>query len=291
MRKRSGRNRVRKSCAAMLVLAGLAAAVFTACSDPSEGLQVSGAAFGEQKETDAGSRFRDGVAEPVGSGSQASSRETADSTDTKPAGPETVEEPLSADASVDSGKGKEETENKGAGSFEKTKPGNDHAEVKEKIRQEEEAAGSRKPSGEASDRKEKTDQSIPKKTTGGSQTAHTHEWKPVYKNVHHDAVTHTEDRGHYETVTVQEAWDEPVYDSRNICNQCGADITGNTGDHYIGNDACENYSLRQVQTGTVHHDAVTEERWIPDIVTVTDKEARDEQIISGYRCSICGTER
>ena len=94
-----------------------------------------------------------------------------------------------------------------------------------------------------------------------AQPVHTHTW------VHVDAT------GHWETVTIQEAWDEevPVYEERelSICNQCGADITGNTTAHLKANiETCWGYhsEWKWIQTGiqVVHHDAVTEQRWVQD---------------------------
>lgn len=95
-----------------------------------------------------------------------------------------------------------------------------------------------------------------------AQPTHTHTW------VHVDAT------GHYETVTIQAAWDEevPVYENvpHSICNQCGADVTGNIAEHYDvdPNSLCGGYHTewRYEQTGTqvIHHDAVIEQRYVQD---------------------------
>lgn len=107
---------------------------------------------------------------------------------------------------------------------------------------------------------------------------HEHTW------VHHDAT------GHYETVTIQAAWDEeiPVYAdvAHDICTGCGADITkwseseiaNHAYNHMINDEEAGHYTeWKYEQTGTqkVHHDAVTEQRWIEDIA------AYDQ-------CSSCG---
>lgn len=101
----------------------------------------------------------------------------------------------------------------------------------------------------------------PTQTEQPTQSVHTHTW------VHVDAT------GHYETVTIQAAYDEqiPVYEekARSICNQCGADITGNIDAHFKDSGyVCGGYHVEyiQIQTGTqtIHHDAVTEQRWIED---------------------------
>lgn len=47
---------------------------------------------------------------------------------------------------------------------------------------------------------------------------HEHNFKPVYKTVHHDAI------GHYETVTVP-AWNEKVQKRHQVCFVCGRDKT------------------------------------------------------------------
>ena len=50
--------------------------------------------------------------------------------------------------------------------------------------------------------------------SGGSGSVDTHKHSytiPITETVHHDAITHQEDQGHYETVTISEAWSEPVY--------------------------------------------------------------------------------
>lgn len=92
--------------------------------------------------------------------------------------------------------------------------------------------------------------------------AHEHKW-----------VLH-EGSGHYETQVVKEAWDEPIYETqcRSICNRCGADITGNTDQHFMenmvdGELTCGSYHAEwvKVQTGTVHHDAETKQVWVQDV--------------------------
>lgn len=90
--------------------------------------------------------------------------------------------------------------------------------------------------------------------------AHEHKW-----------VLH-EGSGHYETQVVKEAWDEPVYEEqcKTICNQCGADITGESNiiSHIkSSNGACYAYHTEyvQIQTGTVHHDAETKQVWVQDV--------------------------
>jgi len=133
---------------------------------------------------------------------------------------------------------------------------------------------------------------------GGStqkETSHTHNWVAQTKTVHHDEV------GHYETVVVQAAYDEEVENItyRSICNRCGMDTTGFEVQHateVIPGEYDEygipvpkcggSWALNPVTTyKTVHHDAVTEQKW------VVDKAAYDETVTTGYKCSGCGATK
>ena len=117
---------------------------------------------------------------------------------------------------------------------------------------------------------------------------HTHNWVAQYKTVN------VPEKGHNEQVLVQAAYDEqvPVTEMQefSICNQCGADITGNTTAHmknsYLNGGNCSGYhsEWREVVTGyqTVHHDAVYETRY------VVDSPATTKQELTGYKCSGCG---
>ena len=117
---------------------------------------------------------------------------------------------------------------------------------------------------------------------------HTHNWVAQYQTVN------VPEKGHNEQVLVQAAYDEqvPVTEMQefSICNQCGADITGNTTAHmknsYLNGGNCSGYhsEWREVVTGyqTVHHDAVYETRY------VVDSPATTKQELTGYKCSGCG---
>ena len=117
---------------------------------------------------------------------------------------------------------------------------------------------------------------------------HTHNWVAQYKTVN------VPEKGHNEQVLVQAAYDEqvPITEMQefSICNQCGADITGNTTAHmknsYLNGGNCSGYhsEWREVVTGyqTVHHDAVYETRY------VVDSPATTKQELTGYKCSGCG---
>ena len=82
-----------------------------------------------------------------------------------------------------------------------------------------------------------------------------------------------------------QAWDEPVYEYRTICNKCGADITGNAVDHSV---ICRSsYHTENIQVGTTHHDEVGhyESKW------VVDSQAWTETVPNGYSCSGCGATK
>ena len=117
---------------------------------------------------------------------------------------------------------------------------------------------------------------------------HTHNWVAQYKTVN------VPEQGHNEQVLVQAAYDEqvPITEMQefSICNDCGADITGNAWahvkDHMINDTGNGGYhsEWREVVTGyqTVHHDAVYETRY------VVDSPATTKQELTGYKCSTCG---
>lgn len=93
--------------------------------------------------------------------------------------------------------------------------------------------------------------------------------QPIYQTIHHEEV------GHWETQVVAEAWDEPVYERKIIGNQTGR-IYGSTAE-FFNQDEDGSYHVGDVQVGTTHHDAVTQQVW------VVDQYAWDETIIVGYR--------
>ena len=105
---------------------------------------------------------------------------------------------------------------------------------------------------------------------------HTHQWVAQTETIHHEA------SGHYETKTVQAAYEEPVYEYHVFCNTCGADVTTNAQEHEAVHNA--GFSSRKIQTGSIHHDAVTQQVWV-------DEPAYDEVVTRGYVCSVCGAAK
>ena len=94
--------------------------------------------------------------------------------------------------------------------------------------------------------------------------------QPIYQTIHHDAI------GHWETQVIQDAWDQPIYERKIIGNNTGTiyNSVSEWGDNANGD---EGYHVGDVQVGTTHHDAVTQEVW------VVDQEAWDQTVIVGYR--------
>ena len=94
--------------------------------------------------------------------------------------------------------------------------------------------------------------------------------QPIYQTIHHEEV------GHWETQVIAEAWDEPVYERKIIGNNTGT-VYASTLEFAGNTNGDEGYHVGNVQVGTTHHDAVTQQIW------VVDQAAWDETIIVGYR--------
>ena len=94
--------------------------------------------------------------------------------------------------------------------------------------------------------------------------------EPIYQTIHHEEV------GHWETQVIAEAWDEPVYERKIIGNNTGT-VYASTLEFAGNTNGDEGYHVGNVQVGTTHHDAVTQQVW------VVDQAAWDETVIVGYR--------
>lgn len=115
---------------------------------------------------------------------------------------------------------------------------------------------------------------------------HTHNWVAQYKTVN------VPEKGHNEQVLVQAAYDEPTYgyEYHSFCNTCGLDLTANgindaqhVKQHTLnGEGGSTTQKPVEVQTGTIHHEAVYETRY------VVDSPATTKQELTGYKCSVCG---
>ena len=128
--------------------------------------------------------------------------------------------------------------------------------------------------------------------------SHTHNWKPVYKTVHHEAVTHKEDRW----VVDKPAWDEKQVKYIEICGNCQigncerCKKLGITNFEYDSLEALDKHQDECLDDGGscfsstyrenvtyIHHD----EEGHYETITIVDKEAWDEQVIDHYECD-CG---
>ena len=123
-----------------------------------------------------------------------------------------------------------------------------------------------------------------------SKPSHTHDWKAVYKTVHH------EEQGHNEKYVIKDAWDEqvPKYEKKSfwVCYDDGElmetenELTIHGKKHMFGElpgdgDYYVDYRNVQVGTETNHHEAEYGTKW------VVDKKAYDEKVLDHYECS-CG---
>lgn len=118
---------------------------------------------------------------------------------------------------------------------------------------------------------------------------HKHDWIAQYKTVT------VPEKGHNEQVLVQDAYDEPTYryEYHSFCNTCGLDLTANgindaqhVKQHVLnGEGGSTTQKPVEVQTGTIHHEAVYETRY------VVDSHATTKQELTGYKCSGCGKTR
>ena len=94
--------------------------------------------------------------------------------------------------------------------------------------------------------------------------------QPIYQTIQHEEV------GHWETQVIAEAWDEPVYERKIIGNNTGT-VYASTLEFAGNTNGDEGYHVGNVQVGTTHHEAITQQVW------VVDQYAWDETIIVGYR--------
>lgn len=157
------------------------------------------------------------------------------------------------------------------------------------------SSSSSKPSSKPSNSSSNNSGSSKPSNNSGSNSSsskpaeHTHNWVAQYKTVN------VPEKGHNEQVLVKDAYDEqvPITEMRahDICNQCGADLTGtdipaHMENSYLNGGNCGGHHTewRETVVGykTVHHDAVYETRY------VVDSPATTKQELTGYKCSGCG---
>jgi hypothetical protein len=153
------------------------------------------------------------------------------------------------------------------------------------------SSNSSKPSSKPSNSSSNNSSSSKPSNNGSSSNSskpaeHTHNWVAQYKTVN------VPEKGHNEQVLVKDAYDEPTYgyEYHSFCNTCGVDLTENginaaqhVKQHMLnGEGGSTTQKSVEVQTGTIHHDAVYETRY------VVDSPATTKQELTGYKCSSCG---
>ena len=153
------------------------------------------------------------------------------------------------------------------------------------------SSSSSKPSSKPSNSSNNSSSSKPSNNNGSSSNnskpaEHKHDWVAQYKTVN------VPEKGHNEQVLVQDAYDEPTYgyEYHSFCNTCGLDLTANgindaqhVKQHMLnGEGGSTTQKPVEVQTGTIHHEAVYETRY------VVDSPATTKQELTGYKCSSCG---
>lgn len=154
------------------------------------------------------------------------------------------------------------------------------------------SSSSSKPSSKPSNSGSNNSSSSKPSNNSGSNSSsskpaeHTHNWVALYKTVN------VPEKGHNEQVLVQDAYDEPTYgyEYHSFCNTCGLDLTANgindaqhVKQHMLnGEGGSTTQKPVEVQTGTIHHEAVYETRY------VVDSPATTKQELTGYKCSSSG---
>lgn len=123
---------------------------------------------------------------------------------------------------------------------------------------------------------------------GENKPQHTHNWVAQTKTVHHDAQYKTVHHdAQYQTVH-----HDAVTETRSICNQCGADITGNTSAHmeqsFLNGGNCVSYSTKPVVVQQAYDEQVLVRDAYDEQVLVSG--AWDETVTTGYACS-CGATK
>lgn len=148
---------------------------------------------------------------------------------------------------------------------------------------------SSKPSNSSNSSSSKPSNNNGSNSSNSKPAEHTHNWVAQYKTVN------VPEKGHNEQVLVQAAYDEQVpiteMKAHDICNQCGADLTGtdipaHMENSYLNGGNCGGHHTewRETVVGykTVHHEAVYETKY------VVDSPATTKQELTGYKCSGCG---
>lgn len=181
------------------------------------------------------------------------------------------------------------------------KPSGNSSSVNSSQKESANSADTEKPASSASTTKPAATPPVTKEPS--KQETHSHTWTEQKKTVHHDAV--------YELVYVVDktAWDEDIYVDQAVYETvpavkcgCGAEFPDYSGwcahEEYYGDELNDyshgSYSVvyHQYQTGTekvyVRTDHHPDEGHMESKVV---KDAYDEEIVTGYKCSGCGATK
>lgn len=124
-------------------------------------------------------------------------------------------------------------------------------------------------------------------SSSSSSATHTHNWVAQTTTVHHDAVYKTV----HHDATYTTVHHDAVTEDRTICNNCGADITGNVDAHMKANilNGCGSYSIKTVVVQAAWDEQVLASAAWDEQVLVS--AAWDETVTTGYKCSECGATK
>ena len=116
-------------------------------------------------------------------------------------------------------------------------------------------------------------------TSAGTASTSTSSQQPASNTTHEHVWVEHLATGHYEEQVVTAAYDEPVYEYRDICNKCGyvfpLDVSEEEFFVHLQDQCNSAYHNDKVQVGSIHHDAVTQSVWVEDAA-------------GWYECSVCG---
>lgn len=114
-----------------------------------------------------------------------------------------------------------------------------------------------------------------------------HSWKKVYKTVHHDAVTHVETK----PGGTEKIWHEGKQIGVQYICSCGAcftDIDVLTN-HQVEQSLASESGHQGTSSMPLYSDGYYETVTLPaKKITVVDKKAYDEKVLTGYKCKKCG---
>ena len=126
---------------------------------------------------------------------------------------------------------------------------------------------------------------------GSSAPAHEHSWVAVTKTVHHDAQYKTEYVTEYKT-EYKTVHHDAVYDYRTVCVACGqvSPSFSHLENHALNGESDQTREQRVLVTAAYDEQVATQ---VPYQVAknMLVKDAYDETVTTGYKCSTCGATK